>query len=233
MIDMSKTYRTRDGRQVRLLMTDGGGQWPVIGAVNTSGQWLPTTWTPDGEFGKDTPSGADLVEVKPMITKKFWLGYWATGEMSVHYSKPATHPAFIAIPGPFSVTFSEGDGLNEAALKPKPPMKLLFTPDDLSRKIAATSENASYEAGVLHPDAPSDTAKLAALEAELRRVRAVMHEVDGCFEAALVEGWNDALANGDIEVIRDLYNRRIAYARLAVISQIADCPAKPEEKQHG
>ena len=32
MISLDKTYKTRDGREVRLLMVDGGGQWPVIGA---------------------------------------------------------------------------------------------------------------------------------------------------------------------------------------------------------
>lgn len=43
--------------------------------------------------------------------------------------------------------------------------------------------------------------------------RAAIAEVDGCFEAALAEGWVDALANGDIERIRDLWNRRLSRAR--------------------
>jgi hypothetical protein len=38
----------------------------------------------------------------------------------------------------------------------------------------------------------------------------------GCFEAALTEGWIDALANGDIERIRDLWTRRISFAQQAL-----------------
>jgi hypothetical protein len=41
-------------------------------------------------------------------------------------------------------------------------------------------------------------------------------EADGCFEAALVEGWLDALAEGDTERIRDLWNRRISFAHTAL-----------------
>jgi hypothetical protein len=37
-------------------------------------------------------------------------------------------------------------------------------------------------------------------------------EADGCFEAALAEGWLEALADGDIERIRDLWDRRLSYA---------------------
>lgn len=38
----------------------------------------------------------------------------------------------------------------------------------------------------------------------------------GCFEAALAEGWIDALANGDLERIRDLWSRRILFAQQAL-----------------
>lgn len=46
----------------------------------------------------------------------------------------------------------------------------------------------------------------------------VIEEAAGCFTAAFAEGWIDALANGDIEVIRDLYHRRIAFAYEALLS---------------
>jgi hypothetical protein len=39
---------------------------------------------------------------------------------------------------------------------------------------------------------------------------------DECFQAAYAEGWIDALANGDIERIRDLWERRISFAQLAL-----------------
>lgn len=51
---------------------------------------------------------------------------------------------------------------------------------------------------------------------ERDRLRAAISDADGCFEAALVEGWIDALANGDIERIRDLWYRRIAMGRISL-----------------
>jgi hypothetical protein len=42
--------------------------------------------------------------------------------------------------------------------------------------------------------------------------RGALEEIEGCFEAALAEGWLDALANGDLERIRDIWQRRIQYA---------------------
>jgi hypothetical protein len=54
------------------------------------------------------------------------------------------------------------------------------------------------------------------LQAELARLREALGQADACFEAALVEGWNEALANGDVDLIRDIYNRRIAFARAAL-----------------
>ncbi|MBP8181884.1 MAG: hypothetical protein KAZ88_12960, partial [Acidimicrobiia bacterium] len=41
------------------------------------------------------------------------------------------------------------------------------------------------------------------------------------FDAALFEGWLDALANGDIERIRDLWTRRISFAMEAVTADSA------------
>ena len=46
-------------------------------------------------------------------------------------------------------------------------------------------------------------------------------EARGCFDAALFEGWLDALANGDIERIRDLWTRRISFAMEAVTADSA------------
>lgn len=42
---------------------------------------------------------------------------------------------------------------------------------------------------------------------------AAIAEIDGCFEAALVEGWIEAMADEDISRIKDIYCRRIDYAR--------------------
>jgi hypothetical protein len=44
------------------------------------------------------------------------------------------------------------------------------------------------------------------------RVRAYVEEAAGCISAAFVEGWPDALAEGNIERIRDLWERRMSFA---------------------
>lgn len=49
--------------------------------------------------------------------------------------------------------------------------------------------------------------------AALLRSQAVTVEyVCGCFDAAHVEGWIEALAEGDLERIRDIAHRRLAFA---------------------
>ncbi len=52
-------------------------------------------------------------------------------------------------------------------------------------------------------------------------MRAAINEADGCFEAALAEGWLDALANGDLDAIRDIWNRRLSLARSQFPAAIA------------
>jgi len=49
---------------------------------------------------------------------------------------------------------------------------------------------------------------------------AKMSEIDGCFEAALIEGWLDAVADEDISRIKDIYCRRIEYARSIAVAAL-------------
>ncbi len=44
---------------------------------------------------------------------------------------------------------------------------------------------------------------------------------NGCFQAALAEGWNEALADGDLERIRDIWNRRLSMACDKIIPAMA------------
>ncbi len=60
-----------------------------------------------------------------------------------------------------------------------------------------------------------------ALAAEIESLHSRLAEARGCFDAALFEGWLDALANGDIERIRDLWTRRISFAMEAVTADSA------------
>ena len=84
MISMDKQYRTRDGREVKLLMLDGGGSFPVIGAVQNppSGTWEASQWTVNGNYLNCDPSGPfDLVEVRPRFRYDRWVNVYP-GAMS-------------------------------------------------------------------------------------------------------------------------------------------------------
>tara|TARA_R110000782_G_scaffold246573_1_gene333249 strand:+ start:223 stop:558 length:336 start_codon:yes stop_codon:yes gene_type:complete len=69
MIDMSKKYRTRDGREVRIYAVDGAKDYSVHGAfLNEEKEWLGESWTESGErFVKGSHGPRDLVEVKTEV----------------------------------------------------------------------------------------------------------------------------------------------------------------------
>ena len=68
MIDVNKTYRTRDGREVRIYATDGGGVHCVHGAVRNPEGWAMCSWSLE--------SSCDLIEVKPRIKRTVWLNVY-------------------------------------------------------------------------------------------------------------------------------------------------------------
>ena len=75
MIDKSKTYRTRDGRPVRIYATDGGGDQPVHAAIKNPDGWKGVQFQADGTWCEvETP--ADLIEVKPRIKREFWVNVY-------------------------------------------------------------------------------------------------------------------------------------------------------------
>jgi len=86
MIDINKTYRTRDGREVRIYATDGDGSGSAIhGAIKNFYGWVATIWNPDGKchwgagcYGDPTPAN-DLIEVRPRHRKTVWLNVYGTG----------------------------------------------------------------------------------------------------------------------------------------------------------
>jgi hypothetical protein len=61
--------------------------------------------------------------------------------------------------------------------------------------------------------APTLAAELIEARAERDALREALEYADGCFEAALAEGWIDALSNGDHAAILSLWHRRLSYAR--------------------
>lgn len=76
MIDKSKTYRTRDGREVRIYATDGAAELTVHGAVKLEDGWEVCGWRSDGRLGGYTITGSDLIEVKPRIKREVWVNVY-------------------------------------------------------------------------------------------------------------------------------------------------------------
>jgi hypothetical protein len=78
MIDKSKTYRTRDGREVRIYATDGVGRYSVHGAIREDDGWRNAVWTEIGKAGlcDDVDYANDLVEVRPRIKREVWVNVY-------------------------------------------------------------------------------------------------------------------------------------------------------------
>lgn len=71
-IEVGKEYVTRrEDREVRIYCVDGGGGWPVHGAVKDSqGEWSCGTWTLEGrKNGGNYEHPLDLLEKKRKVTK--------------------------------------------------------------------------------------------------------------------------------------------------------------------
>jgi hypothetical protein len=69
MISKDKTYRTRDGREVRVYATDAGLMYPIHGAIKTirGDSWVQHDWLKDGRFWEFREHEKDLLEVKPRL----------------------------------------------------------------------------------------------------------------------------------------------------------------------
>ena len=83
MIDIDKKYRTRDGREVRIYATDGGGRNPIHGSVKDEDGWIFQVWPKSGRYFEDDDEDyrIDLIEVKPRIKQTLWINiynnYWS------------------------------------------------------------------------------------------------------------------------------------------------------------
>lgn len=77
MIDPKKTYRTRDGREVRIYAVDGREKLSVHGAILTTDGWSIATWATDGIHNSNRfASDYDLIEVKPRIKREVWVNVY-------------------------------------------------------------------------------------------------------------------------------------------------------------
>lgn len=114
MVSKDKTYRTRDGREVRIYATDGSGSRPIHGAINSNGYWVAHTWGSDGRYDC-CQSDDDLIEVKPRIKRTVWInvydnevihGGWRTKEEAQGYHEK-NRIACLKL----DLDFEEGEGL--------------------------------------------------------------------------------------------------------------------------
>lgn len=79
-IEMGKTYRTRDGREVRIYAVDGGLDAEIHGAVlDKGGNWLTRAWCSNGSYAGPAGSPCDLIEVRPRIKRDVWVNVYEGG----------------------------------------------------------------------------------------------------------------------------------------------------------
>ena len=115
MIDKSKTYRTRDGREVRIYATDEGcGVASVHGAIKTKdGIWHVYSWSEDGLsiFGRERDE--DLIEVRPRHKRTVWVTVYPMNRYQISDENiqcdiyPPNRIACIKV----ELDFEEGEGL--------------------------------------------------------------------------------------------------------------------------
>lgn len=78
-ISMDKQYRTRDGREVRVLCVDRNNQHPVVALINNVGI---SSYTETGEYYAGGTSVHDLVEYNPAqdlkLDQPIWVRNWST-----------------------------------------------------------------------------------------------------------------------------------------------------------
>lgn len=112
MIDPAKTYRTRDGREVRIYAVDGpkGSPTQVHGAVKEDAEWRLIAWFNDGAYSvSENPN--DLIEVRPKQVR--WVNIYPDGWLSESYDsqeKARRHSSLSRV-ACIRVEFEEGEGL--------------------------------------------------------------------------------------------------------------------------
>ena len=121
MISKDKTYRTRDGREVRIYATDGRGDYPVHGAIQTITGWEAHIWFKSGKsiFEDETERSADLIEVKPRIRRTVWLNVYDDKYVGLYYNRKNADEDMEYMPSSFKrlacvkveIDCEEGSGL--------------------------------------------------------------------------------------------------------------------------
>ena len=119
MLDLTKKLQTRDGREVRIYATDGGGQYPIHGAVLEDGVWEPETWTIDGVHcvGMQCKLACDLINVPVKHTRTIFVNVYpnlqgmpgVVHESRERADRDASSDRIACVP--VTIEFTEGEGL--------------------------------------------------------------------------------------------------------------------------
>jgi phenylpropionate dioxygenase-like ring-hydroxylating dioxygenase large terminal subunit len=80
MIDINKTYRTRDGHEVRIYATDGLAPYSVHGAIKIPPGWHDRAWTREGKAEDHALYNCDLIEVKLRHKRTIWINVYPNGQ---------------------------------------------------------------------------------------------------------------------------------------------------------
>ena len=76
-IDWTKPVRTKDGRPVRVLCTDGPGDYPVVGFVDKCP--AAQQWTLAGAWEKGSTHEKDLENAPQRIQREYWANIYSDG----------------------------------------------------------------------------------------------------------------------------------------------------------
>jgi hypothetical protein len=80
-VEMGRDYTTRDGRAVRVYAVDGGGSYPVHGAIlSPTRNWVANCWREDGRWlsGDGADGDSDLVEAPRKFRLERWVNIYPT-----------------------------------------------------------------------------------------------------------------------------------------------------------
>ena len=113
MIDKDKQYKTREGFPYRCYATDGGGDYPVHGALFLENSWRMIRHTECGRVFTLCEDKYDLIEVKPRIKIERWALVNRNGDYSLWLDKPSKASSVDAF-GLTRISFEveEGEGLD-------------------------------------------------------------------------------------------------------------------------
>jgi hypothetical protein len=111
MISKDKTYRTRDGREVRIYATDGSIPFIIHGAWRIGTNWISCGWLDDGSHPDNRY--LDLIEVNPRIKRTVWIdvmrGYEAITYVMGHPRHSVLEPPLARVK--VEIDCEEGEGL--------------------------------------------------------------------------------------------------------------------------